>query len=119
MLGCHRHLPLLLWVTVTAISVLGHTGDFKLRSRTAFALAEEGDERQLIDDLRGVLERLKNNRFLPHAKKHNLLPMCAAGEQCALRKKEPGWGSCATVNSPEPAAPSCCVASDGSCRAVF
>ncbi|XP_062310473.1 cocaine- and amphetamine-regulated transcript protein-like [Osmerus eperlanus] len=83
MLGSGRHLPLLLWVTVMVVSVLGHAGDLKSRSLTGFALAEE---RQLINDLQGVLERLKNKRFLPHAKKHSLLPMCDAGEQCALRK---------------------------------
>ncbi|KAJ8263012.1 hypothetical protein COCON_G00154690 [Conger conger] len=44
------------------------------------------NEKELIHALQGVLEKLKNNRFPLYGKKHGQLPMCEAGDQCALRK---------------------------------
>ncbi|KAK0147286.1 Cocaine- and amphetamine-regulated transcript protein [Merluccius polli] len=53
---------------------------------THFTAAEDLDERQLISDLHGVLERLKNNRFPSLGQKHNYVPMCDPGEVCATQK---------------------------------
>ncbi|KAJ8380536.1 hypothetical protein SKAU_G00013140 [Synaphobranchus kaupii] len=57
------------------------------RSLHHFAKKEySSNEKQLINTLQGVLEKLKNNRFPLYGMKYGQLPMCEAGEQCALRK---------------------------------
>ncbi|KAG9355159.1 hypothetical protein JZ751_001872 [Albula glossodonta] len=47
---------------------------------------DSSNEKQLISALQEVLEKLKNNRFPLYGQKYSQLPMCEAGEQCALRK---------------------------------
>ncbi|KAM8961747.1 cocaine- and amphetamine-regulated transcript protein [Pelodytes ibericus] len=43
-------------------------------------------EKELIDALQEVLEKLKNKRLPSFEKKYSQVPMCDAGEQCAVRK---------------------------------
>ncbi|KAG8456457.1 hypothetical protein GDO86_002296 [Hymenochirus boettgeri] len=43
-------------------------------------------EKDLIDALQEVLEKLKNKRLPLFEKKYGQVPMCDAGEQCAVRK---------------------------------
>ncbi|XP_012716787.2 cocaine- and amphetamine-regulated transcript protein [Fundulus heteroclitus] len=60
--------------------------EYKTKYLTYFMTTEDGNERQLISDLHQVLERLQNSQFPALRKKHNYLPVCDPGEQCALRK---------------------------------
>uniref|UniRef100_A0A3Q0SWF6 Uncharacterized protein n=1 Tax=Amphilophus citrinellus TaxID=61819 RepID=A0A3Q0SWF6_AMPCI len=62
------------------------TEEYKTKYVTYFATKEDGNEKQLINDLHEVLERLQNNPFPVLRKKHGHLPLCDPGEQCALRK---------------------------------
>ncbi|XP_053313848.1 cocaine- and amphetamine-regulated transcript protein [Spea bombifrons] len=43
-------------------------------------------EKELIDALQEVLEKLKSKRLPSYEKKYGQVPMCDAGEQCAVRK---------------------------------
>ncbi|XP_075710982.1 cocaine- and amphetamine-regulated transcript protein [Rhinoderma darwinii] len=43
-------------------------------------------EKELIDALQEVLEKLKSKRLPSFEKKYGQVPMCDAGEQCAVRK---------------------------------
>ncbi|XP_069820741.1 cocaine- and amphetamine-regulated transcript protein [Dendropsophus ebraccatus] len=43
-------------------------------------------EKELIDALQEVLEKLKSKRLPVFEKKYGQVPMCDAGEQCAVRK---------------------------------
>ncbi|CAN8220008.1 unnamed protein product [Coccothraustes coccothraustes] len=43
-------------------------------------------EKELIDALQEVLEKLKSKRGPHYEKKFGQVPMCDAGEQCAVRK---------------------------------
>ncbi|XP_034096190.1 cocaine- and amphetamine-regulated transcript protein-like [Gymnodraco acuticeps] len=62
------------------------TGGCKTKHFTYFTTTEDSNERQLIIDLHGVLERLQNNQFPALRKKHGYLSVCDPGDQCALRK---------------------------------
>ncbi|XP_073444819.1 cocaine- and amphetamine-regulated transcript protein-like [Dendrobates tinctorius] len=44
------------------------------------------EEKELIEALQEVLEKLKSKRILPLDKKLGWVPSCDAGEQCAIRK---------------------------------
>ncbi|XP_020645879.1 cocaine- and amphetamine-regulated transcript protein [Pogona vitticeps] len=43
-------------------------------------------EKELIEALQEVLEKLKSKRLPLYEKKYGQVPMCDAGEQCAVRK---------------------------------
>ncbi|XP_074850331.1 cocaine- and amphetamine-regulated transcript protein [Carettochelys insculpta] len=43
-------------------------------------------EKELIEALQEVLEKLKSKRLPLYEKKFGQVPMCDAGEQCAVRK---------------------------------
>ncbi|XP_064356068.1 cocaine- and amphetamine-regulated transcript protein [Dromaius novaehollandiae] len=43
-------------------------------------------EKELIEALQEVLEKLKSKRIPHYEKKFGQVPMCDAGEQCAVRK---------------------------------
>ncbi|XP_005143042.1 cocaine- and amphetamine-regulated transcript protein [Neopsephotus bourkii] len=43
-------------------------------------------EKELIEALQEVLEKLKSKRVPHYEKKFGQVPMCDAGEQCAVRK---------------------------------
>uniref|UniRef100_A0A669F6I5 Uncharacterized protein n=2 Tax=Oreochromis TaxID=8139 RepID=A0A669F6I5_ORENI len=66
----------------------GHvqTEEYKTTYFTYFTTKEDGNKKQLINDLHEVLERLQNHPFPVLRKKHGYLPVCDPGEQCALRK---------------------------------
>uniref|UniRef100_A0A8C6PDX2 Cocaine- and amphetamine-regulated transcript protein n=1 Tax=Nothobranchius furzeri TaxID=105023 RepID=A0A8C6PDX2_NOTFU len=59
--------------------------EHQTKHTTFFAATEHSNEKQLINDLHQVLERLQNNKFPVLRKKHGYLPACDPGEQCALR----------------------------------
>ncbi|XP_062274110.1 cocaine- and amphetamine-regulated transcript protein-like [Scomber scombrus] len=62
------------------------TEEYKAKYFTYFTTTEDSNEKQLINDLHQVLERLQNNQFSALRKKHGYLPMCDPGDPCALRK---------------------------------
>ncbi|CAG5922337.1 unnamed protein product [Menidia menidia] len=63
-----------------------HTEEYKTKYLTYITSAEDSNQKQLINDLHQVLERLQNGHFPALRKKHGYLPVCDPGEQCALRK---------------------------------
>uniref|UniRef100_A0A3P8TKM6 Uncharacterized protein n=1 Tax=Amphiprion percula TaxID=161767 RepID=A0A3P8TKM6_AMPPE len=62
------------------------TEEHKRKYLTYFTTTDDSNEKQLINDLHEVLERLQNNQFPALRKKHGFLPVCDPGDQCALRK---------------------------------
>ncbi|XP_026793056.1 cocaine- and amphetamine-regulated transcript protein-like [Pangasianodon hypophthalmus] len=50
------------------------------------AIIKTQQEKDLIEALQAVLEKLKNKQLPNTAKKFGQLPSCDAGEQCAARK---------------------------------
>ncbi|XP_053556653.1 cocaine- and amphetamine-regulated transcript protein-like [Bombina bombina] len=54
--------------------------------RSAEASDNSQEEKELIEALQEVLEKLKSKRILPLDKKLGWVPSCDAGEQCAVRK---------------------------------
>ncbi|XP_047448027.1 cocaine- and amphetamine-regulated transcript protein-like [Mugil cephalus] len=66
----------------------GHiqTEEYKGKYLTYFTTTEDGNEKQLINNLHEVLERLQNYQFPTLRKRHGYLPLCHPGDQCALRK---------------------------------
>uniref|UniRef100_A0A3B4ZLV1 Uncharacterized protein n=1 Tax=Stegastes partitus TaxID=144197 RepID=A0A3B4ZLV1_9TELE len=62
------------------------TEEYKRKYLPYFTTTEDGNEKQLINDLHEVLERLQNYPFPALRKKHGFLPVCDPGDQCALRK---------------------------------
>ncbi|XP_067424740.1 cocaine- and amphetamine-regulated transcript protein [Emydura macquarii macquarii] len=49
-------------------------------------MEDTSHEKELIDALQEVLEKLKSKRIPVYEKKFGQVPMCDAGEQCAVRK---------------------------------
>ncbi|XP_059825037.1 cocaine- and amphetamine-regulated transcript protein-like [Hypanus sabinus] len=47
---------------------------------------DSSQEKELIEALQEVLEKLKSKRMPTYEKKFGMVPMCDAGEQCAVRK---------------------------------
>ncbi|KAJ8285357.1 hypothetical protein GJAV_G00025920 [Gymnothorax javanicus] len=72
----------------TALIFYGLCRKVELDSRSLHHFTQEhsSDEKILFNTLQGVLERLKNNRFPLFEMKYGQLPMCEAGERCAVRK---------------------------------
>ncbi|XP_059581068.1 cocaine- and amphetamine-regulated transcript protein [Alligator mississippiensis] len=57
------------------------------RALDLYPAAEDAShEKELIEALQEVLEKLKSKRLPLYEKKFGQVPMCDAGEQCALRK---------------------------------
>ncbi|KAM4707477.1 cocaine- and amphetamine-regulated transcript protein [Discoglossus pictus] len=80
LLGC-TFLPLLLTVTCEDTDYLETRAlDFYSPTDNDF------HEKELIDALQEVLEKLKSKRIPVFEKKYGQVPMCDAGEQCAVRK---------------------------------
>uniref|UniRef100_A0A3P9NBW6 Uncharacterized protein n=1 Tax=Poecilia reticulata TaxID=8081 RepID=A0A3P9NBW6_POERE len=79
---------LFFYVQLCATGLVAQTRaqEYKTKYLTHFTTTEDGNERQLINDLHQVLERLQHNQFPALRKKHSYLPACDPGEQCALRK---------------------------------
>ncbi|XP_029442050.1 cocaine- and amphetamine-regulated transcript protein [Rhinatrema bivittatum] len=63
------------------------TGELEPRSLDFYSTKENtSQEKELIEALQDVLEKLKSIRIPPYEKKYWQVPMCDAGEQCAVRK---------------------------------
>ncbi|KAM4809081.1 cocaine- and amphetamine-regulated transcript protein [Rhinophrynus dorsalis] len=63
------------------------TDYMETRSLDFFSPVENSfHEKELIDALQEVLEKLKSKRLPSFEKKYGQVPMCDAGEQCAVKK---------------------------------
>ncbi|XP_064903481.1 cocaine- and amphetamine-regulated transcript protein [Columba livia] len=77
---------------VAAALLLGARGQGPTPPRRARDLGLPGGgggasrEKELIEALQEVLEKLKSKRVPHYEKKFGQVPMCDAGEQCAVRK---------------------------------
>ncbi|KAM6036831.1 cocaine- and amphetamine-regulated transcript protein [Theristicus caerulescens] len=79
---------------VAAALLLGALGQGPAPPRRDRDLGPPGDgggggasrEKELIEALQEVLEKLKSKRVPHYEKKFGQVPMCDAGEQCAVRK---------------------------------
>ncbi|XP_069482647.1 cocaine- and amphetamine-regulated transcript protein [Ambystoma mexicanum] len=83
-------LPLLLLLS-SALLLLGavgqEPGDLEPRALDFYSSLENAShEKELIEALQEVLEKLKSKRLPTYEKKYGQVPMCDAGEQCAIRK---------------------------------
>ncbi|XP_062925197.1 cocaine- and amphetamine-regulated transcript protein [Mobula hypostoma] len=79
----------LLTLLSAALFFHSHCQDPKLRERSVDHLSVKEDssqEKELIEALQEVLEKLKSKRMPTYEKKFGMVPMCDAGEQCAVRK---------------------------------
>ncbi|KAM8792710.1 cocaine- and amphetamine-regulated transcript protein [Eudromia elegans] len=56
------------------------------RARDLAPASAASHEKELIEALQEVLEKLKSKRIPHYEKKFGQVPMCDAGEQCAVRK---------------------------------
>ncbi|XP_026526439.1 cocaine- and amphetamine-regulated transcript protein [Notechis scutatus] len=62
-------------------------GELQSRALDLYSTMEEtSHEKELIEALQEVLEKLKSKRLPHYEKKYGQVPMCDAGEQCAVRK---------------------------------
>ncbi|CAJ1059571.1 cocaine- and amphetamine-regulated transcript protein-like [Xyrichtys novacula] len=75
---------LLLSASCWLLVVLGSSK--KMEGRSVEDAIETPEEKELIEALQEVLEKLKSKDLPPLEKKLGLLPSCDAGEQCAVRK---------------------------------
>ncbi|XP_061875231.1 cocaine- and amphetamine-regulated transcript protein [Colius striatus] len=75
---------------VAAALLLSARGQGPAPPRRALDLGSPGGgasrEKELIEALQEVLEKLKSKRVPHYEKKFGQVPMCDAGEQCAVRK---------------------------------
>ncbi|KAK7127196.1 hypothetical protein R3I94_018396 [Phoxinus phoxinus] len=75
----------LLTVTCSVLMLLVRCDDFlEIRSPGDNMKAQE--EKELIEALQEVLEKLRNKQIPTVEKKFGWVPSCDAGEQCAVRK---------------------------------
>ncbi|XP_013918870.1 PREDICTED: cocaine- and amphetamine-regulated transcript protein [Thamnophis sirtalis] len=62
-------------------------GELQSRGLDLYSTMEDtSHEKELIEALQEVLEKLKSKRLPHYEKKYGQVPMCDAGEQCAVRK---------------------------------
>ncbi|XP_034297065.1 cocaine- and amphetamine-regulated transcript protein [Pantherophis guttatus] len=62
-------------------------GELQSRALDLYSTMEDtSHEKELIEALQEVLEKLKSKRLPHYEKKYGQVPMCDAGEQCAVRK---------------------------------
>ncbi|XP_064294674.1 cocaine- and amphetamine-regulated transcript protein [Phalacrocorax carbo] len=64
----------------------GPTPTRRARDLEPLAGGSASREKELIEALQEVLEKLKSKRVPHYEKKFGQVPMCDAGEQCAVRK---------------------------------
>ncbi|KAL4634835.1 cocaine- and amphetamine-regulated transcript protein-like, partial [Arapaima gigas] len=76
---------LLLGVSCSMLLLLAG-GDDSLEPRSPENPVKTQEEKELIEALQEVLEKLKNKRVPSAEKKLGWVPSCDAGEQCAIRK---------------------------------
>ncbi|XP_030048164.1 cocaine- and amphetamine-regulated transcript protein [Microcaecilia unicolor] len=63
------------------------TGELEPRSLDFYTTVESTSrEKELLEALQEVLEKLKSKRIPSYEKKYGQVPMCEAGDQCAVRK---------------------------------
>ncbi|KAE8635974.1 hypothetical protein XENTR_v10002800 [Xenopus tropicalis] len=84
-------LHLLLWPLLLLLSLSANcqedSDSLETRAADFFSQGDNSvHEKDLIDALQEVLEKLKNKRLPLFEKKYGQVPMCDAGEQCAVRK---------------------------------
>ncbi|KAG1933712.1 cocaine- and amphetamine-regulated transcript protein [Pimephales promelas] len=80
-----RERVFLLTVTCSVLMLLVRCDDFlEIRSPGDNMKAQE--EKELIEALQEVLEKLRNKQIPTAEKKFGWVPSCDAGEQCAVRK---------------------------------
>ncbi|XP_030631728.1 cocaine- and amphetamine-regulated transcript protein-like [Chanos chanos] len=60
--------------------------DDSIDARSLESAIKTQEEKELIEALQEVLEKLKNKQMPNSGKKFGRLPSCDAGEQCAVRK---------------------------------
>ncbi|XP_047412780.1 cocaine- and amphetamine-regulated transcript protein [Sciurus carolinensis] len=61
--------------------------DLQPRALDIYSAVEDAShEKELIEALQEVLKKLKSKRIPIYEKKYGQVPMCDAGEQCAVRK---------------------------------
>ncbi|XP_068090202.1 cocaine- and amphetamine-regulated transcript protein-like [Hyperolius riggenbachi] len=75
----------LVCVSLSLLIILS-CGDETVGIRSAETSDNSQEEKELIEALQDVLEKLKSKRILPLDKKLGWVPSCDAGEQCAVRK---------------------------------
>ncbi|XP_053910830.1 cocaine- and amphetamine-regulated transcript protein [Cuculus canorus] len=71
---------------VAAALLLGARGQGLAPRRDLGSPGGASREKELIEALQEVLEKLKSKRVPHFEKKFGQVPMCDAGEQCAVRK---------------------------------
>ncbi|XP_043919866.1 cocaine- and amphetamine-regulated transcript protein [Protopterus annectens] len=72
---------------VLILSISCQEEELESRSLDIYSSKDEtSHEKELIEALQEVLEKLKSKRIPAYEKKYSKVPMCDAGEQCALRK---------------------------------
>ncbi|XP_028925665.1 cocaine- and amphetamine-regulated transcript protein [Ornithorhynchus anatinus] len=82
-------LPAASWLLLLLLLLPGTRGqgdpDPPLQPR-ALDVPHSAHEKELIEALQEVLKKLKSKRIPVYEKKYSQVPMCDAGEQCAVRK---------------------------------
>ncbi|CAJ0962692.1 unnamed protein product [Ranitomeya imitator] len=82
-----RALLTLLSSTLLLLVLCEETDYLENRSLDVFSPTDNNiHEKELIDALQEVLEKLKSRKLPSFEKKYGQVPMCDAGEQCAVRK---------------------------------
>ncbi|XP_023137232.1 cocaine- and amphetamine-regulated transcript protein-like [Amphiprion ocellaris] len=77
---------LLLVASCWLLVVVGSCETAKEERSIEYDGIETQEEKELIEALQEVLEKLKNKQLPSSEKKLGWLPACDAGEQCAVRK---------------------------------
>ncbi|EHB15035.1 Cocaine- and amphetamine-regulated transcript protein [Heterocephalus glaber] len=85
-----RLLPLLGAALLLMLPLLGagaqDDAELQPRALDISAVEDTSHEKELIEALQEVLKKLKSKRIPIYEKKYGQVPMCDAGEQCAVRK---------------------------------
>ncbi|XP_063311538.1 cocaine- and amphetamine-regulated transcript protein-like [Pelobates fuscus] len=81
----NRRLPLIC-ASLSLLLLLVYSEESVVVRSTEISDNSSQEEKELIDALQEVLEKLKSKRILPLDKKLGWVPSCDAGEQCAVRK---------------------------------
>ncbi|CAH2293220.1 cocaine- and amphetamine-regulated transcript -like [Pelobates cultripes] len=81
----NRRLPLIC-ASLSLLLILVYSEESVVVRSTEISDNSSQEEKELIDALQEVLEKLKSKRILPLDKKLGWVPSCDAGEQCAVRK---------------------------------
>ncbi|XP_006081412.1 cocaine- and amphetamine-regulated transcript protein [Myotis yumanensis] len=83
-------LPLLGAALLLLLPLLGaraqEDAELQPRALDIFTVEDASHEKELIEALQEVLKKLKSKRIPLYEKKYGQVPMCDAGEQCAVRK---------------------------------